>query len=284
MKKTSNVIPILFALILIVLFILTGLSYLMMTVEDKAKFPFEIGKFLMQLIVIIIIGGGIQFIFTLLKSQQEERLSESYYSRQLEKGKKLLNSGIIQNEEKALFLLTKLSYDFKYRRQDIINVICDYLRKTFSQVKTFDVGRTSLLDFSIKSLAEIPRNDENNHILCIDIHQIKVESINLFGINLNNFVMWGCQFTQVILSRGSFENADLSGVIFNNCGMEFCNLKNSLIAVSPLDKRNTSFLGSQLYHTNLHESNLVSCELQKIDDFDIESVKDYIVSGKIKLI
>lgn len=279
--KITSLIPPIFFIILIILIGLTYLAYSLMNEADKAKFPFEAGKFLMQLMVIIILGGAVQLIYSVLKSQQEEQATESYYSRQLEKGKELLKSGVIKKEEKAVMMLTKLLYDFEYRRQDITNVLCDYLRETYSQEKDFNEERASLLEFSLKSLAQIPRYDENKHLLYIDIHQIRVEKINLYGINFSDFIMWGCQFNEVLLSRGSFQNADLSGIIFNNCGMEFCNFKNAQVDNSFMDNRATTFINTRLYNNNLHESKLYSCLMINNIDVNIELFEPYIQSGRI---
>ena len=53
-----------------------------------------------------------------------------------------------------------------------------------------------------------------------DLHQIRIEGVNLTRANFRLFSLWGCQFHDVIFSSSSFEEADLGGAVFENCSLE----------------------------------------------------------------
>jgi len=268
--------------------------YNKLTSELRFTFLNEVAKHILQLVVIVIVGGWVKYSYDSLvqnnkvdedsrKEKEAENRTAIYFS-QLNNAVKLLFSGTCENEKIAITILTELGRDYPHRWQEIINKICEYLRTTFNKKKEVDTNRRAVLEYCIRCLANLPRYDDNNHPLNIDINQIKIQGIDLTCINFKDITMWGCFLIDVNISKSSFENADLSGTIFQNCGMELCNFKNSVLAMSFLDNnQKTAFLHTRLWGHNLHEALIYSCDLEDFECLDQRHLVPFVQSGNLNI-
>lgn len=168
----------------------------------------------------------IDFILDILiKPFFSEKLRVLKYYDQKQSAKRLLLSSGSSQIEKGLSLLFELANSYPYRAQEIINEITLFLRQSFPQENPVDLRRKRVLELSIRSLAAISRLDQNGYPYNIDIHQIRIEGINLTRTNFRFFSLWGCQFFDVILSHSTIEEADLGGTVFVNCSLEYADFK-----------------------------------------------------------
>src|SRR5262245_51541023 len=148
------------------------------------------------------------------------------YSLQFAYAERLLRTGQASKAESGIAILTELAYEYQYRRQEIVDTICNYLRVKFPQNEDVAPEWRSVLQFAIRALASIPRADANGQPLNIDLRQMRIQSINLVGISLKNVSMWGCIVRDVEMPKADLENADLGGTVFEDCSLEWCNFKN----------------------------------------------------------
>lgn len=292
MKNTKSQLVFISILALVIIVPVLFWIYSSLNEITKPAILLEIAKATMQLFVIVIIGGAIKFIYDSAvqnkKSDEESKKERSAEKRtelflsQFERIKYLLHSGDIEKETTAITILIELGHDYPYRWQAIIDELCKYLRNTYGLSKLPDKQRTEVLQYALRSLAMLPRYDTNQHVLNIDISQIRIEfDIDLTSINLKDVTMWGCLFKNTQLSKSSFENADLSGTIFENCGMEWCNFKNALMAYSFMDHKYTTFFKCRLWASNLNEANIIKFNMYNNIDYDLSSLQPFIEKGNV---
>lgn len=220
-----------------------------------------------------------------LKPFFAERMRVVKYYSQRETAEALLTSDRPTLLKKGLSLLFELTISYPYRRQEIVNRTTDFLRREFPQNLPTPPRLAEVLELGIRSLASMPRLDENGFPLNFDIHQIRIDGLDLTRVNLQHFSLWGCQFHNVILSHSSFEEADLGGAIFDHCSLEYANLKSAKLCGSPLDNgRPVRFAGTHLWGTNLQDANIEYCELENFDHLNLDALQQSIEQGKIRVL
>jgi len=221
----------------------------------------------------------------LIKPFFSEKLRVLKYYDQKYTAERLLANLDPNKKKKGLSLLFELAVSYPYRVQEVINLITSFLRKTFPQEKPIDPQHIEILELGIRSLASIPRVDKNGFPYNFDIHQIRIADVDLTRTNFRFFSLWGCQFFNVIFTHSSFEQADLGGAVFENCSLEYADLKRAKLCGSFMDKgRPTRLLGTRLWGTNLNEANIEFCELHNLDNIDLQSMQQEINEGKLRII
>lgn len=222
---------------------------------------------------------------TLLRPYLVAKTRVLAYNIQFAYAQKLLGSGRADKSETGIGILTELGYEYPYRRQDVVDTICSHLRSRFPQDRDVAEKWRRVLRFGIRSVASIPRSDSNGQSLNIDLRQMRIESVDLVGINLKDVTMWGCIMRAVEMPKANLENADLGGTVFEKCSLEWCNFKNAKLNASFMDKgRPTTFRNTRLWGNNLHEAVVDRCDLHHHDRFDLQRIQPLIDSGKIRLI
>lgn len=222
---------------------------------------------------------------TLIRPFFNEKLRVLKYYDQKHTAKRLLSSSGSRHMIKGLSLLLELANSYPYRVQEVINEITSFLRQTFPQGQPVDSQRKGVLELGIRSLTAIPRLDQNGFPYDFDIHQIRIEGINLTRTNFRFFSLWGCQFFDVIFSHSTFEEADLGGTIFENCSLEYADFNRAKMCGSFVDEgRPTRFKGTRLWGTKLNDANIELCELHNFDNIELEAMQGKINQGKLKII
>jgi len=221
----------------------------------------------------------------LIKPFFSEKLRVLKYYDQKYTAERLLENTDPNKMKKGLSLLFELAVSYPYRVQEVINLITAFLRKTFPQEKAIAPQHSEVLEFGIRSLASVPRLDQNGFPYNFDIHQIRIADMDLTRINFKFFSLWGCQFLNVILSHSSFEEVDLGGTFFENCSLEYVDLKRAKLCGSFMDEgRPTRLIGTRLWGTNFNEANIEFCELHNFDNIDLQSMQQIINEGKLRII
>lgn len=137
------------------------------------------------------------------------------------------------------------------RRQEMVDLLAEKLfRRTTNNLD--NIPQPLLKDILdalavvLRGLLSLPRKDDNDHELNIDLHQIRFVSpknwIYLEKLNLNGVVLWGSEFQHVDLSRSTLENADLGGAQLLDCGLEDVNMKNARFSFSPMEPRRPTIM------------------------------------------
>ncbi len=221
----------------------------------------------------------------LIKPFFSEKLRVLKYYDQKHTAKKLLKRSDYRHMRKGLSLLFELAVSYPYRIQEVINEITAFLRDNFPQEKQINPQHREVLEMGIRSLSAIPRLDQNGFPYNLDIHQIRIEDIDLTRTNFRFFSLWGCQFKNVILSHSSFEKADLGGTIFDNCSVEYADLTAAKLCGSFMDEgRPTRMTNTRLWGTNLGDADIEFCELHNFDNIDIQSIQQKINEKKLRII
>ncbi len=286
MKNPNYKIAITLTAIFAIAIVVTVLSYLQMTKSDQDKFLFEVGKMLLSFTLVVVVGGTVNFLYTQYQEQMDKYKLDTYFIRTRDECIEFLKSNQFKLQTIAITKLLRLADEYKVRKQDVITYVCNFVRNLESK----NGINKELLIFIIKSLTHVPRLDQNSHPVCIKLSQVTFQNMNdeeLYGLNFDYFVLWGCNFIGVNLSRCSFKHADLGGTLFQNCGLEYCDFKGAHINFSPEDKRPTIFQNCQLWSNNLHESNLSKCRIEinesekKERRKEIENLNDFIINGEV---
>lgn len=172
---------------------------------------------------------------------------------------------------KGVMILTELARSYPQQRQDLVDRIQAFMRRRFPQNESQGSPRKSpepdapvpapsplaaSVGFALRSITALPRLDENGQPLYLDFHQMRVENVDLSGINFKDVTLWGCQFHNVMLRKANLENADLGGTVFVNCSLEFANMRNAKICGSFMDERPTVFERTRLWRATLHEADV----------------------------
>ena len=207
------------------------------------------------------------------------------YNIQLAYATKLLQSGTVNKARDAIAVLAELAYDYPYRRQDIVDRLCNYTRMMFPQDKNVTKEWQEILKFAIQSIASIPRTDVNGQPLNIDLRQIRIQSMDFTGISLKDVTMWGCIVLGVTMPRANLENADIAGTVFVHCSLEWCNWKNAKMNSSFMDRRPTTIVNSRVWGSNLNEANIDKngCILNNYDKSNFDSLIRFTQDGRIQL-
>lgn len=221
----------------------------------------------------------------LMKPFFSEKLQVLKYCDQKSTAKRLLASPSPPRAKKGLSLLFELAVSYPYRVQEVINTITAFLRRSFPQEKPVSPQQKEVLELGIRSLAAIPRLDPNGFAYDLDIHQIRIEDMNLTRTNFKSFSLWGCQFFNVILAHSSFEEADLGGTVFDNCSLEYADFQGAKLCGSPEDNnRPTRLRNTKLWRANLKDADVAFCELQNCESVDLPSIQHRIAEGKVKIV
>ncbi|MBI4873695.1 MAG: pentapeptide repeat-containing protein [Acidobacteria bacterium] len=224
-------------------------------------------------------------INTLLKPFFAERMRVLKYFSQRATAEALLTSSSPSLLKKGLSLLFELAISYPYKRQEVVNQVTEFLRTKFPQDSPVSGPDKDVLESGLRSLAALPRLDQNGYPFNFDIHQIRVQDLNLTRTNFRYFSLWGCRFHNVILSHSSFEDADLGGAVFDNCSLEYANLKSAKLCASFMDhNRPARFTATRLWGANLQEANIACCELQNFDNLDLGPVQQQIAQGCLRLL
>ncbi|MSM40670.1 MAG: hypothetical protein GJT30_13730 [Geobacter sp.] len=229
------------------------------------------------------------FVEFLIKPFFSEKIRVIKYYDQKQTAARLLASGNPGRMKKGLSLLFELALSYPYRVQEVINDITTFLRDTFPQDRQPIPGHTDILESGLRSLVAMPRVDQNGFPYNFDIHQIRIEGIDgtldLTRMNFRHFSLWGCRFINVILSHSSFEEADLGGTVFDQCSLEYANLKGAKMCGSFMDQgRPTLVRNTRLWGTNLNEADIEFCELHNFDNIDLSGLEGRITDGKLRII
>jgi hypothetical protein len=170
---------------------------------------------------------------------------------------------------RAIHTLVEIAQTRPTRRQEMVDIIVeDCFRRIFGRAGAAH-GPTSprlaeLFVSALRALLSLPRVDENGHGLNIDLHQIalisEMQPVYLEKMNFKDVVLWGSEFVKVDLSRSTFENADLGGVRFVECGLEDLEMKKARLSYSPLDRRPTMIHGSAVARSNIDEAWILETE------------------------
>jgi len=221
----------------------------------------------------------------LIKPFFSEKLRVLKYYDQKYTAERLLASSSPRKMKKGLSLLFELAVSYPYRVQAVINEISTFLRQSFPQEKPIHSQHKEVLELGIRSLTAMPRVDQNRFPYDFDIHQIRIEDMNLTRTNFRSFSLWGCQFLNVIFSHSSFEEADLGGTVFENCSLEYADFKGAKLCGSFMDEgRPTRLKGTRLWGTNLKDAEIEYCELHNFDNINLQGVQHRIDEGKLKII
>lgn len=222
---------------------------------------------------------------TLIKPFFSEKLRVIKYYDQKHTAGRLLSSPNAARRRKGLALLFELATSYPYRVQEIVDQITAFLRDKFPQGIPLDPLQKEVLEFGLRSLTAIPRLDPNGFPYNFDIHQIRIEDMDLTRSNFRFFSLWGCQCRRVIFSHSTFEQADLGGVIFEDCSLEYADVKGAAMCGSIMDNgRPTQFKGTRLWCCNLKDADIRSCDLNVIDPVDLQGVQAVIQSKKLRVI
>lgn len=229
------------------------------------------------------------FVEFLIKPFFSEKIRVIKYYDQKYTAERLLASGDSDRMKKGLSLLFELAVSYPYRVQEVINVITAFLRESFPQGQQPDPRHSSILELGLRSLAAMPRIDQNGFPYNFDIHQMRIENldgaIGLTRTNFKYFSLWGCRFINVILSHSSFEEADLGGTVFDNCSLEYANLKGAKMCGSFMDNgRPTRLRNTRIWGTNLKDADIEFCELHNFDKVELQILEDKINDRKLRII
>jgi hypothetical protein len=82
-------------------------------------------------------------------------------------------------------------------------------------------------------------------------------AVYLEQMNFSNVVLWDCDFVRVDLSRSTFENADLGGVYFKQCGLEYVILDKAKLCYRVFDKRPTTIEETGLVGSTLDKATIL---------------------------
>jgi hypothetical protein len=203
------------------------------------------------------------------------------YESQFNKIVKLIDSDDPDKEIRGISLLKKLAENDSLHRQDLVTYLQTHLIKEFPQDKEIDEKYLPVLREAIQTITTLPRFDANNHQLNIDIHQIRIEHLDLTNTNFSGVSLWGNQFIDVNFSRSDFRNADLGGTQFKDCWLEYAKFEDAKITGSFMDKENgaprpTRFINTHLYGSTIDKAQLDFCELINITDYPVDKLRNCI--------
>ncbi len=220
----------------------------------------------------------------LIKPFFSEKLRVLKYYDQKRTAERLLAGPNPDRMKKGLSLLFELAVSYPYRVQEVINKITAFLRTNYPQERPIHPKYKEVLEFGIRSLTAVPRLDGNGFPYNFDIHQIRIEDMDLTRTYLRFFSLWGCQFYNVTFSHSSFEDTDLGGTVFENCSMEYANVKGAKLCGSFMDQGRPACLrNTRLWGANLEEAVIEYCELHNFDNIDLRGLQSKINEGKLKI-
>lgn len=225
-------------------------------------------------LIIGILGGAILTFFN-------ENLNVLRTSLLISSAQRKLKTNNPKKIRRGAQMLLEIAISKPFRRQEMVDIIVrDCFRRHFScnhaQLNTTPQPMIEVFVDTLKALLNIPRKDENNHLLNIDLHQLQLiseqDQIYLEKMNFKDVVLWGCNFVGVDLSRSNFENADLGGTYFKQCGVEFAIMDNAKMLYSFQDQRPTIF----------EETNLTGSTIEKANILDYPSPQLHFIRSPLK--
>lgn len=180
----------------------------------------------------------------------------------------------IKQATKALGVLTELARNYPYRTQEIIDEICLFVRKKWNK-RQDAVGKdwSSVLALALRILAGFPKKDQNQYPFYIELSGLRVQNIDLKGINFENFVLWETEFIGVNMTRSNFRNTDLGGCVFaQGTSVEWSDFSGALMNVA-FNGVVTTFDRALLWGSKFEESRIDRCRMIISDGFDMTNIK-----------
>jgi len=236
-----------------------------MKLHEKLR-DFMVSQLLVKtLLVCVVLTAAVGALTTYL-NENLDVLRTSYV---VANARRKLRTGDPDAIGRAVSTLVEVARNKPYRKQEMVDIIVQELfRKWFARTPGVALPPTppamvGIFRDSLRALLSIPRKDENDHSINIDLHQLalvgkKENPIYLQKTNFKDVVLWGSEFVNVALSRSDFENADLGGVRFEACGMEDLNLKNARMSYSFLDDRATIIQHCEVARSTIDESLIIT--------------------------
>jgi hypothetical protein len=232
--------------------------------------------FVIKGLIIGVIGGAIL-------TYCNENLNVLRTSFLIASARRKLKSGNPQNIKRGVQILLEIAIVKPFRRQEMVDfIVSDCLRRYFGRenlpAEPTPPPMVEVFVDTLRAVLNIPRKDENGHLLNIDLHQLRLISadvtVYLEQMNFSNVVLWGCDFVRVDLSRSTFETADLGGTYFKQCGLEFAVLDKAKLCYSVFDKRPTT----------IEETGLVGSTLDKAMILDYGSPTPQLPALQLQII
>lgn len=216
-------------------------------------------------ILVAVIGGAI-------KAYLSESLVVLRTSFLVASAIRKLSSTKLPRVMRAVHTLIEIAGTQPTRRQEMVDLLAEnfFRRRLTRGDRQLDPTPKELVEIckvALRALLSLPRRDENGHGINIDLHQIRLvahEGIYLEKLNLQDVVLWGSEFVKVDLSRSTFENADLGGVRFVQCGLEDVNMKNARLSYSYMDDRPTIIEDCNLARSSIDEALIIDAERPQV--------------------
>ncbi|SEM71759.1 Pentapeptide repeat-containing protein [Syntrophus gentianae] len=218
---------------------------------------------------ILINGLIIGVVGTAIFAALKENLNVLRTNLLITSAKRKIRKGHPRAVKRGVNMLAEIAIHMPYRKQEMLDIVTkEVFRNKFSYSgKVPPVTPPAMVEVfvdSLKAILGVPRKDENDHGVNIDLHKIALvakegESIYLEKMNFKDVVLWGSEFIRVDFSRSDFENADLGGVRFENCGLEDLNLKNTRMSFSFLEPERPTILSNSIAsRSNIDEALIIT--------------------------
>jgi hypothetical protein len=222
--------------------------------------------FLKEILVKSLIVGVIGVAVTAYLNENLNVLRTAFL---IASAKRKIRTGKPKAIKRGVNMLVEIAIKKPYRKQEMLDIVTqEVFRKKFCRTGEYlPVTPPEMVEVfvdSLKAILSVPRDDENHHGVNIDLHKMaliaeKEKYIYLEKINFKDVVLWGSEFTHVDFSRSDFENADLGGVRFEECGLEDLNLKNAKMSYSFLEpQRPTIIINSYAFRSNIDEALIIT--------------------------
>lgn len=207
------------------------------------------------------------------------------YAALLATARKRLHSRSLLTIKNAFLVLSELTLSYPAHTQELIHTITGFIRSYLKRSNMPEHDKIEMVAHGLRLLLSMPRLDLNGFPYYFDLHQITIQDLDLTRSNFNFFSLWGCHFTNVLFSYSSFVASDLGGTFFENCNLEHVDVNSARMSTSPSDDgRPTRMIGTRLRGTNLGDADLEYCELQNIDNINLDPLTDKISSNRIRII
>jgi uncharacterized protein YjbI with pentapeptide repeats len=209
----------------------------------------------------------------LMKTFLDERLLSLKYDRYLALCRKRLASDQPPITRKGVSLLSELIKGYPERTQEILDLLCAFVRKTWGGERPAGAAWNEVLVTTLRVLASVPKEDRNGHPHFIELTELRLTDVDLKGMNWANFVLWGTVFENVNMTRSSFVNTDLGGCVFKRgSSVEWSDFRGALMNCSFLDGKATFFDGTRLWGAKLSEARVDKLRLHVTDGFDVQAL------------
>ncbi len=195
----------------------------------------------------------------------DEKIRALRHHRNFRTAQDCLMNGDPQRVQEGLAILRELLRAAHVTCQFYYDVLCSFLTERFSRGVHYGNEWNPVIRHTFSILCSLPTHDANGWPYNSEIPNLHLDSITLHCMNFANFVLYDSEFNRVDFSRSSFKNCDLGGCEFLNSSVEWCDFGGAKLNVSFLSHRPTTFMGTRLWGTNLHEADIAKCRIQKID-------------------